>query len=205
MALTNKNAYDCLAKILLIGDSSVGKTNLTLRFCDNEFKPSYISTIGIDFRIRTILINGSKVKTQVWDTAGQERFRTITTAYYRGAHGILLVYDITNRQTFSNINNWLNQLKLHSRENIALILVGNKTDLESNRQVSFEEGQNKANEFGCNFYETSCKSAENVETCFISLVTQIYNTCLKEKYGESEEGTTLRLEGEKKTKSTCCS
>ena len=125
-SIASQRAYDYLFKLLLIGDSGVGKTCLLFRFAENSFNPTFISTIGIDFKIQTVEIDGKRIKLQVWDTAGQERFRTITTAYYRGAMGILLVYDVTNKKTFDNITNWLRNIEEHAAEGVEQLLVGNK-------------------------------------------------------------------------------
>ncbi|MCO5605711.1 hypothetical protein L7F22_059895 [Adiantum nelumboides] len=147
--------HDYLVKLLLIGDSGVGKSCLLLRFSDDTFTTSFITTIGIDFKIRTIELDGKRVKLQIWDTAGQERFRTITTAYYRGAMGIILVYDVTDESSFNNIRNWIRNIEQHASDNVNKILVGNKADMdESKRAVSTARGQALANEYGLNFYET---------------------------------------------------
>lgn len=122
--------YEYLVKLLLIGDSGVGKSCLLLRFSDDSFTTSFITTIGIDFKIRTIELDGKRVKLQIWDTAGQERFRTITTAYYRGAMGILLVYDVTDKATFENIRNWIKNIELHASNNVNKMLIGNKADMD---------------------------------------------------------------------------
>jgi len=128
-AVKNTGQFDFTIRLLLIGDSGVGKSCLLLRFSDNSFTPSFITTIGIDFKIRTIELDGKKIKLQVWDTAGQERFRTITTAYYRGAMGILLVYDCTDEKSFGNINTWMRNIEQNASENVNKILLGNKCDL----------------------------------------------------------------------------
>ena len=124
-----KPAYDYLMKVLLIGDSGVGKTCLLLRFSDDTFTPNFITTIGIDFKIRTIELEGKKVKLQIWDTAGQERFRTITTAYYRGAMGILLVYDVTDEKSFENIRHWMRNIEQHASDSVNKMIIGNKCDM----------------------------------------------------------------------------
>merc|ERR1712146_664974 len=129
-----------LFKLLLIGDSGVGKSRLLLRFADDTYTESYISTIGVDFKIRTINLDGKCVKLQIWDTAGQERFRTITSSYYRGAHGIIVVYDVTDRETFNNVKQWLHEIDRYANENVNKLLVGNKCDLETRRQVKYENG-----------------------------------------------------------------
>ncbi|KAL5156900.1 Ras-related protein RABE1c [Glycine soja] len=163
--------YDYLIKLLLIGDSGVGKSCLLLRFSDGSFTTSFITTIGIDFKIRTIEQDGKRIKLQIWDTAGQERFRTITTAYYRGAMGILLVYDVTDESSFnskafsfgiiiqlvpiSDIRNWIRNIEQHASDNVNKILVGNKADMdESKRVVPTSKGQALADEYGIKFFET---------------------------------------------------
>ncbi|CAF2047301.1 unnamed protein product [Brassica napus] len=162
--------YDYLIKLLLIGDSGVGKSCLLLRFSDGSFTTSFITTIGIDFKIRTIELDGKRIKLQIWDTAGQERFRTITTAYYRGAMGILLVYDVTDESSFNNIRNWIRNIEQHASDNVNKILVGNKADMdESKRAVPKAKGQALADEYGIKFFETSAKTNLNVEEVFFSI------------------------------------
>ncbi|ROL47862.1 Ras-related protein Rab-13 [Anabarilius grahami] len=155
--------YDFLFKLLLIGDSGVGKTCLIIRFAEDNFNSTYISTIGIDFKVKTIEVEGKKVKLQVWDTAGQERFKTITTAYYRGAMGIILVYDITDEKSFENIQNWMKSIKENASAGVSQMLLGNKCDIEAKRKVSKEIGEKLAKEHGIRFFETSAKSSINVE------------------------------------------
>ncbi|PSR98251.1 Ras-related protein like [Actinidia chinensis var. chinensis] len=170
--------YDYLIKLLLIGDSGVGKSCLLLRFSDGSFTTSFITTIGIDFKIRTIELDGKRIKLQIWDTAGQERFRTITTAYYRGAMGILLVYDVTDEPSFNsnffldsnNSGNWIRNIEQHASDNVNKILVGNKADMdESKRAVPTSKGQALADEYGIKFFETSAKTNLNVEEVFFSI------------------------------------
>ncbi|KAJ0088877.1 hypothetical protein Patl1_31935 [Pistacia atlantica] len=202
--------YDYLIKLLLIGDSGVGKSCLLLRFSDGSFTTSFITTIGIDFKIRTIELDGKRIKLQIWDTAGQERFRTITTgqccvsivslredqtymhnfnfcvsaAYYRGAMGILLVYDVTDESSFNsncillftirNIRNWIRNIEQHASDNVNKILVGNKADMdESKRAVPTSKGQALADEYGIKFFETSAKTNLNVEEVFFSIARDI--------------------------------
>ncbi|CAN1275103.1 Ras-related protein RABE1c [Linum perenne] len=166
--------YDYLIKLLLIGDSGVGKSCLLLRFSDGSFTTSFITTIGIDFKIRTIELDGKRIKLQIWDTAGQERFRTITTAYYRGAMGILLVYDVTDESSFNNIRNWIRNIEQHASDNVNKILVGNKADMdESKRAVPTAKGQALADEYGIKFFETSAKTNLNVEEVFFSIARDI--------------------------------
>jgi len=165
--------YDYLFKLLLIGNSAVGKSSLLLRFSDNIFNESFLPTIGVDFKIRTFDLNQRTVKLQIWDTAGQERFKTITSSYYKGAHGIILVYDITDKQSFRDIDNWLTEVEKHAHENVNKLLVGNKCDLEQNRQVSYEEGKAYADQLGIKFLETSAKNSVNVESAFFAMANEI--------------------------------
>lgn len=161
-----KRDYDHLFKLVLIGDSGVGKSCLLLRFADDSFTDSYITTIGVDFRFKTIPVEKKTIKLQIWDTAGQERFRTITSAYYRGADGICLVYDVTDRESFSHVDEWLSEVNRYANESTSKILIGSKCDMEEERKVSFEEGKKKADELGLGFIETSAKDSTNVEEAF---------------------------------------
>lgn len=165
--------YDYLFKLLLIGDSGVGKTCVLFRFSEDQFNSTFISTIGIDFKIRTIELEGKKVKLQIWDTAGQERFRTITTAYYRGAMGIMLVYDITNGKSFDNIKNWIRNIEEHASGDVEKMILGNKCDMEDKRVVLQEKGQMLALEYGIKFLETSAKAGDNIEKAFFTMARDI--------------------------------
>ncbi|CAH1789099.1 unnamed protein product [Owenia fusiformis] len=165
--------YDYLFKLLLIGDSGVGKTCVLFRFSEDAFNSTFISTIGIDFKIRTIELEGKKIKLQIWDTAGQERFRTITTAYYRGAMGIMLVYDITNDKSFENIKNWIRNIEEHASSDVEKMILGNKCDMNDRRQVSKDKGEQLAISFGVKFMETSAKASINVEEAFLTLARDI--------------------------------
>jgi Ras-related protein Rab-8A len=166
-------AYDYLFKLLLIGDSGVGKTSVLFRFSDDAFNSTFISTIGIDFKIRTIELGDKKIKLQIWDTAGQERFRTITTAYYRGAMGILLVYDITNEKSFENIKTWIKNIEQHASADVEKMILGNKCDMEDKRKISTEQGKQLADEYGVKFMETSAMNRTNVEQAFTEIATDI--------------------------------
>jgi Ras-related protein Rab-8A len=171
----------------------VGKSCLLLRFCDDSFTPSFITTIGIDFKIRTVEIDGKRIKLQIWDTAGQERFRTITNAYYRGAMGILLVYDVTDERSFNNLRNWIRNTEQFASEGVNKLIVGNKCDMMEKRvflsrsevfgkftflkAVDREKAQNLADEFGIKLLETSAKSNINVEEAFMQLARYGYINC----------------------------
>ena len=166
--------YDYLFKLLLIGDSGVGKSCLLLRFADDTYTESYISTIGVDFKIRTIELDGKTIKLQIWDTAGQERFRTITSSYYRGAHGIIVVYDVTDSESFNNVKQWLHEIDRYACENVNKLLVGNKIDLSApKRVVTTEQGKEFADSLKIEFLETSAKTAVNVENAFMTMAGQI--------------------------------
>jgi len=165
--------YDYLFKLLLIGDSGVGKSSLLLRFADNTFTESFISTIGVDFKIRTLDIDGSTVKLQIWDTAGQERFRTITSSYYRGAHGIIVVYDVTNPETFNNVQKWLQEIERYACETVHKLLVGNKCDLVSEKKVSTDDAREFADQLNLVFLEASAKDSTNVEEAFSKMARAI--------------------------------
>lgn len=171
----NKNLmdYDYLFKILLIGDSGVGKSSLLLRFADHCYTDSYISTIGVDFKIRTIEIDGKIIKLQIWDTAGQERFRTITSSYYRGAQGIIITYDITDETTLRNVKMWLGEIEKYASPNVCKYLVGNKSDLELKRRISKEVGEQLASDNNMIFSETSAKSNIGIDEIFNNLTRQM--------------------------------
>ncbi|CAB1317631.1 unnamed protein product, partial [Coregonus sp. 'balchen'] len=156
-------AYAYLFKYIIIGDTGVGKSCLLLQFTDKRFQPVHDLTIGVEFGARMITIDGKQIKLQIWDTAGQESFRSITRSYYRGAAGALLVYDITRRDTFNHLTTWLEDARQHSNSNMVIMLIGNKSDLESRREVKKEEGEAFAREHGLIFMETSAKTASNVE------------------------------------------
>ncbi|SCZ96320.1 BZ3500_MvSof-1268-A1-R1_Chr8-2g10115 [Microbotryum saponariae] len=165
--------YDYLFKLLLIGDSGVGKSCLLLRFADDTYTESYISTIGVDFKIRTIELEGKTVKLQIWDTAGQERFRTITSSYYRGAHGIIVVYDVTDNDTFSNVKQWLQEIDRYACEGVNKLLVGNKSDLTTKKVVDYSTAKEFADSIAVSMLETSAKNATNVEQAFLTMAKQI--------------------------------
>ncbi|KAL2800577.1 ras family-domain-containing protein [Aspergillus keveii] len=169
-----EDEYDFLFKLVLIGDSGVGKSNLLSRFTETKFKPDSKTTIGVEFATRTIQVDSVTIKAQIWDTAGQERYRAITNAYYRGGVGALLVYDISKRQTYENVGQWLRELRDSSSSNIATMLVGNKIDLGQLRAVSTEEAKRFASENSLSFIETSALESSNVDVAFHALLTDIY-------------------------------
>jgi Ras-related protein Rab-11A len=175
MSSTRDDEYDYLFKVVLIGDSGVGKSNLLSRFTRNEFNLESKSTIGVEFATRSIKCDAKTVKAQIWDTAGQERYRAITSAYYRGAVGALLVYDISKASTFENVERWLNELRDHADSNIVIMLVGNKSDLKHLRAVQTETATAFADKHGLSFMETSALDNTNVETAFTNILTEIFH------------------------------
>ncbi|CAK9225701.1 unnamed protein product [Sphagnum troendelagicum] len=217
MAHKADDEYDYLFKVVLIGDSGVGKSNLLSRFTRNEFCLESKSTIGVEFATRSIQVDGKTVKAQIWDTAGQERYRAITSAYYRGAVGALLVYDITKHVTYENVERWLKELRDHADSNIVIMLVGNKSDLKHLRGVSTEDAQAFSEKEGLSFIETSALESTNVEKAFQRILTEIYRIVSKKALASEEstatgpgEGTTIVVgqdtdSTDLKKKGTCCS
>jgi small GTP-binding protein len=174
---------DFLVKIVLIGDSGVGKTNLLSRFTRDQFNPDSKSTIGVEFATKTLDIEGKTVKAQIWDTAGQERYRAITSAYYRGAIGALLLYDVTSALTFQSLTRWLQELRENADSNIVVMLVGNKCDLQELRAVSTDEGVGFAKTENLMFIETSALDATNVQESFKRLITEVVHKLSKTDLG----------------------
>ncbi|KAB5548189.1 hypothetical protein DKX38_011595 [Salix brachista] len=209
---------DYVFKVVLIGDSAVGKSQMLARFARNEFSLDSKATIGVEFQTRTLVIDHKSVKAQIWDTAGQERYRAVTSAYYRGAVGAMLVFDITKRQTFDHIPRWLEELRSHADKNIVIILVGNKSDLEDQRAVPTEDAKEFAQKEGLFFLETSALQSTNVENAFMTVLTEIFNTVNKKNLVAGEDqsnGNPASLSGKKiiipgpgqeiPAKSKCCS
>ncbi|KAK5615911.1 Ras- protein Rab-26 [Crenichthys baileyi] len=181
-SVSNSNEfYDIAFKVMLVGDSGVGKTCLLVRFKDGAFLAgSFISTVGIDFRNKVLTIDGVKVKLQIWDTAGQERFRSVTHAYYRDAHALLLLYDVTNKSSFDNIQAWLTEIHEYAQQDVVLMLLGNKADATNNRVVKREDGEKLAKEFGVPFMETSARSGLNVELAFTAVARELKHRSMKD-------------------------
>ena len=167
--------YDYLLKYIIIGDAAVGKSNLLLRFTQDDFKSEYQLTIGVEFGAKNININNKKYRLQIWDTAGQENYRSITRAYYKNSVCAILVYDITNRDSFEHISSWIEDCLAQSPKTVYMILVGNKSDLTEQRKVSFEEGHQMAKNNNMLFYETSAKSGQNVDKIFQDSAKEINN------------------------------
>merc|ERR1719440_363674 len=187
--------YDYLFKVVLIGDSGVGKSNLLSRFTRNEFNLESKSTIGVEFATRSIQVDGKTIKAQIWDTAGQERYRAITSAYYRGAVGALLVYDVTKQPSYDNTERWLKELRDHADPTIVIMLVGNKCDLEDERAVLTDEARLMAEKNNLSFIETSAKNGTNVEEAFKNILFEIYNLVGKRPMVDDSTATTAAPQG----------
>ena len=198
--MTEQKQKELLYKILLLGDSSVGKTCFLMRYADNTFQEIHMSTIGLDYKLKNVQLDDGKiVKIQIWDTAGQDRFRSITKNYYKGAHGIILIYDVTSRKTFENIKNWVSQIKEEVSNKVTIILVGNKIDDEPNRKVTTQEGENMAKECELDFFETSAKSGANIDSTFNELVKKTV-----EKYNKVDDKGDKLNNKKSGNKKGCC-
>jgi len=193
--------YDVKYKIMVLGESKVGKTSLIKRYTKDQFGGVYLTTVGMDFQDKIIEIEDKKVRLQVWDTAGQERFRNVTKSYFQSSHGLLVVYDITDRESFEKINFWMDNIKNNAPENAKLILVGNKCDLADERKVTIEDGENKARNYNIKFFEASAKDGTNVNELFFYLANEIYQD---DKTKEKDNKNPLKLNKEKKGKKGCC-
>jgi Ras-related protein Rab-1A len=207
-----KTDYDYLFKILLIGDSGVGKSCILLRFTDDTYNDSYISTIGVDFKIRTVEIDNKSVKLQIWDTAGQERFRTITSSYYRGANGILICFDVTDYESFANIKSWLQEIKNYASDHINIIVIGNKCDMIANRVIDYATAKKYCDDLGFKYIETSAKTNVNIDDIFINLAKDIKTRIDPEsKFNTLKVPPTVNINGfkiinetNKNNKNNCC-
>lgn len=187
--------YEYLFKLLLIGNSGVGKSCILMRYADNSFTENFFNTIGVDFKIKTITLNDQVIKMQIWDTAGQDRFRTLTSSYYRGAHGIIIVYDVTNKESFDNVRQWMQEIEKFASENVNKLLIGNKSDLEEQREVTYDQGQELAKKFDIPFLEVSAKNAIHVDETFTTMATEIQARFLKEKQKKDKKDFTFGTNG----------
>ncbi|KAK2454424.1 Ras-related protein RABA4d [Trifolium repens] len=178
---------DYVFKVVLIGDSAVGKTQLLARFSRNQFNVDSKATIGVEFQTKTLIIDNKTVKAQIWDTAGQERYRAVTSAYYRGAVGAMLVYDMTKRQSFDHMSRWLDELRGHADANIVIMLIGNKCDLGTLKAVPTEDAEEFAQRENLFFMETSALESTNVETAFLTILTEIYRLISKKTLTANDE------------------
>ena len=190
--------YEQLYKIIIIGDSGVGKSNILGRYLHNEFKHDTKSTVGVEFGSKQLKVDGVNIKLQIWDTAGEERYRAITSAYYKGSKGCFIVYDITSEISFENVEKWYEEIRKSAEKEISVILVGNKCDLENERKVSIELGQSKAKNLNSPFFETSALNNTNIVTAFQSISENIYNRCKNEKNLEDDDDYEIVPKDDKK-------
>ena len=173
MTQVANEAVDVEVKLLIIGDPGVGKTSLLLRYIENSYTDNYMSTIGFDYKVKIVNINNTRVRVQIWDTAGQERFRIISSSYYRGAQGVIIAYDVTDKASFENMNYWFQDFEKYSLSYAKRILIGCKNDLENEREVDKEEGIEFAQRQGLKLFETSSKTANNIDESFTYLLNEI--------------------------------
>jgi Ras-related protein Rab-11A len=203
-------SYEIMVKVVLVGDSGVGKTNIMSKYLKNQFREDSKATVGVEFGSKQFSVEGHQIKAQIWDTAGQERYKAITSAYYKGAKGAFIVYDITRKNTFETVNKWVSDITAAADKKITLILIGNKNDLEDQRQVTKEVGEEKAKELGLAFMETSACSGENLDKAFQMMINEIYKKYQEDVVGETQESTVqqgkdITLDKTKgKQKKKCC-
>lgn len=195
-------SFDFMFKLLVVGESGVGKTCMLLRFADNSFEENFLSTIGVDFKVKQIVVDNKKVKLQIWDSAGQERFRNITASYYRNCSAIIIVYDITSKDSFNKVSDWVEEVRRYV-PSAPLLLVGNKCDLEENRQVPKEDGEELAKRLGLIFLETSAKTSYNIEEAFQEMARELIKDAVNKP---KSEPTPVNLKGDSSSnkKKGCC-
>ncbi|KAJ5076711.1 ras and ef-hand domain-containing protein [Anaeramoeba ignava] len=188
-------------KFLLIGTTLVGKSSIMMRFCENKFLDNIGTTIGVDFKFAEVNIENEKIKLEIWDTAGQDRFRSITPSYYRNTNGIMIVYDITNEETFEHISTWFQEIKTNAPEDVVISIVGNKSDLENERVVPTKKGQKMATSYDCLFFEMSAKSGKNVRESFEKMAIQAFKVMKKTKKKPTKE---INFASPSVDKKKCC-
>ena len=205
---TSDQDYEFIFKVLLLGNSNVGKSSLFLRFVDDIWNDTFVPTIGVDFKIKTFEIDSKKIKMQIWDTAGQERFKNIIASYYRGAHGILLLYDVTDKDSFKNLSNWLIEIEKNASKNVLKVLIGNKSDLEDKRLVSYNQGKEFADTYGLKFIETSAKKNLNVNEAFETLGRELMIASTDKKISNQKQNKKISVAKAQdlniKKKDGCC-
>lgn len=206
MTIPSDETFDFLFKIVLIGDCGTGKTCVVQRFKNGTFIERHGNTIGVDFSMKTVMVDGKKVKLQIWDTAGQERFRTITQSYYRSANGVIIVYDITKRSSFLSVARWVEEVRRYSGNSVLLALVGNKADLESCREVEFEEAEALSQYMPEVLFvlEASAKDNSNIEEAFMCLATELKRRQDNGMLGEDDDDTVRLGEGRSVSKCSSC-
>ena len=190
---SSNQEYEFIFKVLLLGNSNVGKSSLFLRFVDDIWNDTFVPTIGVDFKIKTFEIDSKKIKMQIWDTAGQERFKNIIASYYRGAHGILLLYDVTDKDSFKNLSNWLIEIEKNASKNVLRVLIGNKCDLEEKRVISINQGKEFADTYGLKFIETSAKKNLNVTEAFETLGRELMAASSEKKIVQQKQNKKISV------------
>ena len=198
-----------MAKVILIGDSSVGKTNIMSKYLKNQFNENSKATVGVEFGSKLFKLNGHNIKAQIWDTAGQEKYKAITGAYYKGSKGAFVVYDITRKETFESVDKWINDLKSSGDPKLIIIIIGNKCDLEEKREILKEQGEEKAKSFGCAFLETSALSGDNIDKGFEMMISEIFkkygnDSNEDDELGGVEKGEDIKLDKKENQKKSCC-
>ena len=202
--------YEMMFKVVLVGDSFVGKTNIMSKYLKDEFHEDSKATVGVEFGSKQFTIEGHSIKAQIWDTAGQERYKAITSAYYKGAKGAFVVYDITRKTSFESIDRWVNDLTAAADKKITIVVIGNKCDLEDQRQITKEQGEEKSAKLEVAFLETSALSGENLDKAFELMMNEIYKKCHEEMLAENDleiidGGKDINLKKNENTeKKKCC-
>ena len=202
--------YEMMFKVVLVGDSFVGKTNIMSKYIKNEFLEDSKATVGVEFGSKQFTVEGHSIKAQIWDTAGQERYKAITSAYYKGAKGAFIVYDITRKQSFDSVEKWVNDVTAVADKKITIILIGNKCDLEDQRQITKEQGEEKANKLEIAFLETSALSGENLDKAFDKMMNEVYKKCHEEMLSDDVDlidgkGKDINLDkNDANEKKKCC-
>ena len=209
--MADEDNYEIMFKVVVVGDSFVGKTNIMSKYLKDEFHEDSKATVGVEFGSKQFTIEGHEIKAQIWDTAGQERYKAITSAYYKGAKGAFVVYDITRKSSFESIDKWVNDLTAAADKKITIVVIGNKSDLEDQRQIPKEKGEEKAAKLEVAFLETSAFSGENLDKAFELMMNEIYKKCHEEMLAENDleiiEGgkdINLNKNNESTPKKTCC-
>ena len=207
--MADEEEYEMMAKVILIRDSSVGKTNIMSKYLKNQFNENSKATVGVEFGSKLFKLNGHNIKAQIWDTAGQEKYKAITGAYYKGSKGAFVVYDITRKETFESVDKWINDLKSSGDPKLIIIIIGNKCDLEEKREILKEQGEEKAKSFGCAFLETSALSGDNIDKGFEMMISEIFkkygnDSNEDDELGGVEKGEDIKLDKKENQKKSCC-
>ena len=209
---SESNNYELLYKIIIIGDTCVGKSNILSRYLKDEFREDSKSTVGVELGTKFLKVKDVGIKIQIWDTAGQERYKSITSSYYKGSHGCFIVYDITNESSFENVDKWYQQAQKEASKDVSIILVGNKCDLEEQRKVSKEKGEEKAKQFNIPFFETSALSKIKIDDIFIEMVNNIFERTGGPKNDDDDDieiinendNKAISLNSQEQQKKGCC-